>query len=129
MKQLEKEVLNFDVLIVTPQYVPKLAKFARLLGPRGLMPNPKAGTVTTNLAKAIKDAKAGKVEYRIDKQSIIHLGIGKVSFGKDKLNQNVQTFLSSLNSHKPASLKGVFIKSITITTTQGPAIKVESTNI
>ena len=129
LKQLEKEVLNFDVLIVTPQYVPKLAKFARLLGPRGLMPNPKAGTVTTNLAKAIKDAKAGKVEYRIDKQSIIHLGIGKVSFGKDKLNQNVQTFLSSLNSHKPASLKGVFIKSITITTTQGPAIKVESTNI
>ena len=93
------------------------------------MPNPKAGTVTTNLTKAIKDAKAGKVEYRIDKQSIIHLGIGKVSFGKDKLNQNVQTFLSSLNSHKPASLKGVFIKSITITTTQGPAIKVESTNI
>lgn len=129
LKQLEKEVLNFDVLIVTPQYVPKLAKFARLLGPRGLMPNPKAGTVTTNLTKAIKDAKAGKVEYRIDKQSIIHLGIGKVSFGKDKLNQNVQTFLSSLNSHKPASLKGVFIKSITITTTQGPAIKVESTNI
>ena len=129
LKQLEKEVLDFDVLVVTPQYVPKLAKFARLLGPRGLMPNPKAGTVTTNLTKAVKEAKAGKVEYRIDKQSIIHLGIGKVSFGKDKLGENVQTFLTSLNSHKPTSLKGVFVKSVTITTTQGPAIKVEATNI
>lgn len=129
LKQLEKENLNFDVLIVTPQYVPKLAKFARLLGPRGLMPNPKAGTVTTDLSKAVKDAKAGKVEYRVDKQSIVHLGVGKVSFGKDKLNENVETFLQSLNSNKPASLKGLYIKSVTVTTTQGPAIKVEFSNL
>lgn len=129
LKQLEKEQLDFDVLIVTPSYVAKLAKFARLLGPRGLMPNPKAGTVTTNLTKAIKEAKAGKVEYRVDKQSIVHLGVGKVSFGAKKLNQNIETFLQSLNNHKPTSLKGIYIKSITITTTQGPAIKVEFTNI
>ena len=129
LQQLEKEVLNFDVLIVTPQYVPKLAKFARLLGPRGLMPNPKAGTVTTNLTKAVKEAKTGKVEYRVDKQSIVHLGVGKVSFGADKLKENVQVFLDSLNSHKPSSLKGTYVKSVTITTTQGPAIKVEFTNL
>ena len=129
LKQLEKEVLDFDVLIATPQYVPKLAKFARLLGPRGLMPNPKAGTVTTNLSKAVKDAKTGKVEYRIDKQSIVHLGVGKVSFGTDKLTENIEAFLQNLNSHKPSSLKGAYVKSLTITTTQGPAIKVEFTNL
>ncbi len=129
LKQLDKGVLDFDVLIVTPQYVPKLAKYARLLGPRGLMPNPKAGTVTTDLTKAIKDAKTGKVEYRVDKQSIIHLSIGKVSFDVDKLNDNMTTFLQSLNSNKPTSIKGTFIKSLTITTTQGPAIKVEFANL
>ncbi len=129
LKQLDKEELNFDVLIVTPQYVPKLAKYARLLGPRGLMPNPKAGTVTTNLTKAVKDAKAGKVEYRVDKQAIVHLGVGKVSFGKEKLEENVNTFINSLISQKPTSLKGVYIKSLTITTTHGPAIKVEFANI
>ena len=125
-KQLEKEELNFDVLVAVPQYMPKLGKFARLLGPRGLMPNPKAGTVSTDVAKAVTEAKSGKVEYRVDKQSIVHLSIGKVSFGAEKLVENANAFFDSLNSQKPSSLKGSYIKGITITTTMGPGIKVEN---
>lgn len=128
LKQLDKEVLNFDILVATPQYMPKLGKYARLLGPRGLMPNPKAGTVAADVAKAVSDAKTGKVEYRVDKQSIVHLAIGKVSFGDKKLVDNANSFFSSLNAQKPASLKGVYVKTITITTTMGPGIKVEVTN-
>ena len=104
--------------------MPKLGKYARLLGPRGLMPNPKSGTVSTNPAQAVKDAKAGKVEYRVDKQSIVHLGVGKVSFGAAKLEQNVNVFMASLESAKPASLKGSYILSIAVSTTMGPGIKV-----
>lgn len=126
MKQLEKGEINFDVLISTPQYMPKLGKYARLLGPKGLMPNPKAGTVAVDVAKAVKEAKAGKVEYRVDKQAIVHLSIGKVSFGAADLKINAMTFFDSLNSHKPTSLKGVYIKSTSISTTMGPAIKVEN---
>jgi large subunit ribosomal protein L1 len=126
MKQLEKEELNFDVLIATPQYMPKLGKYARLLGPRGLMPNPKSGTVATDVVKAVTDAKAGKVEYRVDKQAAIHLSIGKVSFGANKLEENAKAFFSSLQSQKPSSIKGAFIKSTSIATTMGPGIKVEN---
>lgn len=126
LKQLDKETLNFDVLIATPAYMPKLGKYARLLGPRGLMPNPKAGTVAADVAKAVNDAKAGKVEYRVDKQAIIHLSIGKVSFGADKLNENAKAFFDSLASQKPSSLKGSYVKSISISTTQGPSIKTEN---
>lgn len=126
MKQLEKEELNFDILVATPQYMPKLGKFARLLGPRGLMPNPKSGTVATDVAKAVSEAKAGKVEYRVDKQAIVHLSIGKVSFGADKLAENAKAFFDSLQSQKPASLKGGYVKSTSISTTMGPGIKVEN---
>lgn len=125
LKQLDKENLDFDILIATPQYMPKLGKYARLLGPRGLMPNPKSGTVSTDVAQAVKEAKAGKVEYRVDKQAIVHLSIGKVSFGADKLTVNAQAFLASLTSQKPASLKGNYIKSINASSTMGPGIKVE----
>ena len=106
--------------------MPKLGKYARVLGPKGLMPNPKAGTVTTDVEKAVKEAKAGKVEYRVDKQAIVHLGAGKVSFGVDKLAENINAFLDSLKSQKPASLKGTYIKSVHITTTMGPSIAVEN---
>lgn len=125
-KQLDKEELTFDVLIATPQYMPKLGKYARLLGPRGLMPNPKAGTVAVDVAKAVAEAKAGKVEYRVDKQAIVHLAIGKVSFGADKLTENAKTFMASLAAQKPSSIKGVYVKSTAVTTTMGPSIKVES---
>jgi len=127
LKQLDKEELNFDTLIATPQYMPRLGKYARLLGPRGLMPNPKAGTVATDIAKAVSEAKAGKVEYRVDKQAIVHLSVGKVSFGTAKLAENAKTFLDSLQSQKPTSIKGAYVKSITISTTMGPGIKVENT--
>ena len=126
LKQLDKEELNFDILVATPQYMPKLGKYARLLGPRGLMPNPKSGTVATDVAKAVTEAKAGKVEYRVDKQGIVHLSIGKVSFGKDKLVENANAFFDSLRAQKPASLKGAYVKSTNISTTMGPGIKVEN---
>lgn len=126
LKRLEKGEIAFDVLISTPQYMPKLGKYARTLGPKGLMPNPKAGTVTTDVEKAVKEAKAGKVEYRVDKQSIVHIGLGKVSFGADKLLENANTFFDSLKSQKPASLKGQYVKSVFVTTTMGPSISVEN---
>lgn len=126
LKRLEKGDLDFDVLISTPAYMPKLGKFARLLGPKGLMPNPKAGTVTTDIEKAVKEAKAGKVEYRVDKQAIVHIGIGKTDFDQSKLLENAETFLNSLVSQRPASIKGAFVKSIYVTTSQGPSILVEN---
>jgi large subunit ribosomal protein L1 len=126
LAQLDKEVIDFDILIATPQYMPKLGKYARLLGPRGLMPNPKSGSVATDVAKATTEAKAGKVEYRVDKQAIVHLGIGKVSFGAGKLNENAKAFFDSLLSQKPSSIKGGYVRSISISTTMGPGIKVEN---
>ena len=126
IKRLEKGTIDFDVLISTPQYMPKLGKFARMLGPKGLMPNPKAGTVTTDVTKAVKDSKAGKVEYRVDKQSIVHIGVGKISFGADKLIENANAFFDSLKAQKPSSLKGSYVKSVFITTTMGPSIAVEN---
>jgi large subunit ribosomal protein L1 len=123
--KLDKEELDFDVLIATPALMPKLGKYARLLGPRGLMPNPKSGTVSQNPAAAVTEAKAGKVEYRVDQSGIVHLGIGKVSFGPEKLTQNAEAVLSSIRAAKPASLKGIYLKSVYVTSTMGPSIKVE----
>lgn len=122
---LKKEQLDFDILIATPQLMAKLSKFARSLGPRGLMPNPKSGTVATNIAKAVKEAKAGRVEYRVDKQGIVHLAVGKVSFGAAKLQENTQTVLDNIQAAKPSSLKASYIKAIHLTTTMGPSIQVE----
>jgi len=124
---LDKEDINFDILVATPAYMPKLGKYARLLGPRGLMPNPKSGSVATDVAKAVIEAKAGKVEYRVDKQAIVHLSIGKVSFGAAKLAENAKAFFDSLQSQKPASIKSAYVRSTSISTSQGPGIKVEST--
>ena len=126
LAQLDKETIDFDILIATPQFMPRLGKYARLLGPRGLMPNPKSGSVATDVSKAVKEAKAGKVEYRVDKQAIVHIGIGKVSFGNDKIAENAKSFFDSLISQKPTSLKGGYVKSITITSSMGPGIKVEN---
>lgn len=127
LKQLDKEKIDFDVLISTPQYMPKLGKYARLLGPKGLMPNPKAGTVTADIEKAVKEAKAGKIEYRVDKQAIVHVGLGKTSFGAEKLLENMNAFLDSLKGQKPASIKGQFVKSAYLSTTMGPGIQIENT--
>ncbi len=126
LKQLDSQTIDFDTLITSPQYMPKLGKYARLLGPKGLMPNPKAGTVATDITKAVLEAKAGKVEYRVDKQSIIHLSIGKVSFGAQKLEENARVFFDSLNAQRPSSLKGSYVKTTNISTTMGPGIKTEN---
>lgn len=126
LKQLDAGQINFDVLITPPQYMPRLGKYARLLGPKGLMPNPKAGTVATDVVKAVTEAKAGKVEYRVDKQAIIHLSIGKVSFGAAKLEENAKVFFDSLNTQRPSSLKGNYVKTTNVSTTMGPGIKVEN---
>ncbi|HSX44705.1 MAG TPA: 50S ribosomal protein L1 [Candidatus Saccharimonadales bacterium] len=127
--QLEKATINFDILIATPTNMSKLGKFARLLGPQGLMPNPKSGTVTTNIEKAVTEAKAGRIEYRIDSTGIIHVACGKVSFGKDKLIQNCQAILSSIKSAKPSSIKGNYVTSLYVTTTMGPSILVSPAEV
>lgn len=124
IKLLDKSQLDFDVLIAPPALMPKLGKYARVLGPKGLMPNPKSGTVTADFAKAVSEAKAGRVEYRVDSTGIIHIGVGKVSFGPDKLLENVNALLASIRSNKPASVKSAYVKSISISTTMGPGISV-----
>jgi len=125
LQQLDKGTIDFDILISTPTMMAKLGKYARLLGPKGLMPNPKSGTVAVDVAKAVTDAKAGRVEYRVDSTGIVHLGIGKVSFGKDKLNQNARAVLNSIKGNKPSGIKGVFVRSIFVTTSMGPSMQVE----
>ncbi|OVE79150.1 50S ribosomal protein L1 [bacterium G20] len=124
LAQLDKDEINFDVLITSPNLMARLGKYAKLLGPKGLMPNPKSGTITTDIPKAIQAAKAGRVEYRVDPAGIVHLGVGKVSFGADKLSQNADVVLASIRAAKPSSLKGNYINSIYVTTSMGPSIKV-----
>lgn len=126
LKLLDKQQLDFDVLVSTPQMMPKLGKYARVLGPRGLMPNPKSGTVAANPAKAIQEAKAGRVEYRVDKQSIVHLGVGKKSFSAANLYDNAKAVMDALNTGKPASVKGALVKSLAVSSTMGPGIKVDT---
>lgn len=123
--KLDKEDIDFDVLIATPAMMPKLGKYARLLGPRGLMPNPKSGTVTSDVAEATMQAKAGKVEYRVDEAGIVHLAIGKASFGADKLQLNADAVLGSIRAARPSNLKGGYIKSVYLTSTMGPSIKTD----
>ena len=115
--------MDFDVLITTPDCMGLVGRLGRILGPRGLMPNPKAGTVTPDIAKAIKEAKAGKIEYRLDKTNIIHCPIGKKSFGTDKLSENLETLMDAVVKAKPAAAKGQYIKSVAVTSTMGPGVK------
>lgn len=128
-KQLEKGVINFDVLVAAPATMPQLGKYARLLGPRGLMPNPKSGTVTADLNKAVQEAKAGRVEYRVDSTGIVHLGVGKVSFGAAKLQDNASAVFKSIRSNKPASVKGNYVKAVFVTTSMGPSIRLNPSEI
>ena len=118
--------MDFDVVIASPDMMGLVGRLGKVLGPRGLMPNPKAGTVTPDVAKAVTEAKAGKIEYRLDKQNIIHCPVGKVSFGAEKLQQNFETLMSAIAKAKPAAAKGQYIKSCVVATTMGPGIKVNA---
>ncbi len=129
LKQIDKGIIDFDILIATPAMMPKLGKYARTLGPKGLMPNPKSGTVTADVTKAVQQAKAGRVEYRVDSTGIVHLGVGKISFGTDKLLANAQAVFASVKNNKPSSIKGSYVKAITISSTMGPGIKVQVTEL
>lgn len=117
--------LDFDRVIATPDMMPKMSKVARVLGPKGLMPNPKLGTVTNNVAEAVANAKAGQIEYRAEKKGIIHAGIGKMSFATDKLVENANALVEQLKKVKPAAAKGQYILGCSVATTQGPGLKVE----
>lgn len=121
--------LEFDVVVATPDMMAVVGRLGRVLGPKGLMPNPKAGTVTMDVAKAIADIKAGKIEYRLDKTNIIHVPIGKVSFGTDKLLDNFQTLMSAVIKAKPAAAKGQYLKSIAVSSTMSPGIKINPLKI
>lgn len=117
--------LDFDVAISTPKMMGKVGKLGRVLGPRGLMPNPKTGTVTNDIAKAVKEAKAGKINFRVDKAGIIHAPLGKLSFDADKLNENTMSLMNQLVKMKPASVKGIYMKSATLTSTMGAGYKLD----
>lgn len=120
---------DFDVVIATPDMMGVVGRLGKVLGPRGLMPNPKAGTVTPDVARAVTEAKAGKIEYRLDKTNIIHCPIGKASFGKEKLAENFNTLLSAIVKAKPATAKGQYIKSCVVATTMGPGIRINPAKV
>ena len=118
---------DFDVIIATPDMMGKLGRLGKVLGPKGLMPNPKAGTVTMDVTKAVNEVKAGKIEYRLDKSNIIHCPVGKVSFGPEKIEENVKVLMEAIIKAKPAAAKGQYIKSCSLAATMGPGIKVNAT--
>ena len=118
---------DFDVIVATPDMMGKLGRLGKVLGPKGLMPNPKAGTVTMDVAKAVNEVKAGKIEYRLDKTNIIHCPIGKVSFGPEKIEDNLKALMEAIIKAKPAAAKGQYIKNCSVATTMGPGIKINST--
>lgn len=120
---------DFDVVVATPDMMGVVGRLGRVLGPKGLMPNPKSGTVTFDVAKALSDIKAGKVEYRVDKTAIVHVGIGKTSFGVEKLQDNFHTLMEAIVKAKPAAAKGQYIKSVTVAATMGPGVKINPTKV
>ena len=126
--KIEKENwFDFDVIVATPDMMGKLGKLGKVLGPKGLMPNPKAGTVTMDVVKAVNEVKAGKIEYRLDKSNIIHCPVGKVSFGAEKIEENIKALMEAIIKAKPAAAKGQYIKSCSLAATMGPGIKVNAT--
>lgn len=121
--------LDFDVVVATPDMMGVVGRLGRVLGPKGLMPNPKAGTVTMDVTKAVNDIKAGKIEYRLDKTNIIHVPVGKASFTEEQLADNFQTLMGAINKAKPSSTKGQYLRSVTLTSTMGPGVKLNTTKL
>jgi large subunit ribosomal protein L1 len=129
VKKVQEGFMDFDTVVATPDMMGQVGRLGRVLGPRGLMPNPKVGTVTIDVAKAVREAKAGKVEFRVEKAGIVHVPVGKKSFDVPKLADNVRSLLNALVKAKPSTAKGTYVKSVTLSTTMGPGIRVDPTSI
>jgi len=129
VEKIQKGFMDFDTVVATPDVMKSVGKLGRILGPRGLMPNPKTGTVTFDVERAVKEVKAGKVEFRVDKTAIVHAPVGKLSFAEDKLVENVQTLVDSVLKAKPAATKGKYIKSMAVSSTMGPGLKIDLTSV
>jgi len=129
MKQIQDGDMPFERVIATPDMMPLVGRLGKILGPKGMMPNPKVGTVTPDVAKAVRDSKGGAVEFRVEKAGIIHAGIGKASFTEDKLAENVNAFLTAIQKARPSGAKGTFMKRITISSTMGPGVKVDTAEV
>ena len=126
MKQIQDGDMPFDRVIATPDMMPLVGRLGKILGPKGMMPNPKVGTVTPDVAKAVQDSKGGAVEFRVEKAGIIHAGVGKASFTEDKLAENVNAFLTAIQKARPSGAKGQFMRKITVSSTMGPGVKVDT---
>lgn len=129
MKQIQDGDMPFEKVIATPDMMPLVGRLGKILGPKGMMPNPKVGTVTPNVAQAVKDSKGGAVEFRVEKAGIIHAGVGKASFAQDKLEENVNAFLTAIQKARPSGAKGTFVKNITLSSTMGPGVKVDTAEV
>ena len=129
MEQIQAGDMPFEKVIATPDMMPLVGRLGKVLGPKGMMPNPKVGTVTMDVAKAVKDSKGGAVEFRVEKAGIIHAGVGKASFAQDKLAENVNAFLTSIQKARPSGAKGTFIKKITLSSTMGPGVKIDGSEV
>ena len=125
LEKIKSGWTDVDSIIATPEMMPELGKLGRILGPRGLMPNPKTGTVTNDVEKAVREIKAGKIEYKVEKNGIIHVGVAKMSFDNEKIIENVSVFINAIKKAKPATVKGVYMKKITLSSTMGPGIKID----
>ena len=129
MEQIQKGDMPFERVIATPDMMPLVGRLGKVLGPKGMMPNPKVGTVTMDVAKAVSDAKGGAVEFRVEKAGIVHAGVGKASFAQDKLTENVNAFLTAIAKARPSGAKGTFMKRINLRSTMGPGVKIDSSDV
>ena len=129
VEKIQAGEMDFDRVIATPDMMPLVGRVARVLGPKGMMPNPKVGTVTMDVTKAVSDAKGGAVEFRVEKAGVIHAGVGKASFTEDKLAENVTAFLAAIQKARPSGAKGVFVKKIALTSTMGPSVRIDTSEV
>ena len=129
LEKIKSGWTDVDVIIATPEMMPELGKHGRVLGPRGLMPNPKTGTVTNDVEKAVKEIKSGKIEFKVEKNGIVHAGVAKMSFDEDKIAQNITAFIDAIKKAKPSGVKGIYMKKVTVSSTMGPGLKVDHEKI
>ena len=125
LEKIKSGWTDIDVIISTPDMMPELGKLGKILGPRGLMPNPKTGTVTNDIEKAVNEIKSGKIEFKVEKNGIVHVGVAKISFEKEKIMQNISVFIDAIKKAKPPSVKGTYMKKVTLSSTMGPGIKID----